>query len=526
MNILKRRIILAIILLFAFSFKLFANESITFTWKGGAGYFSITATPGKQFTINWGDGSAIETITGIENYIFCQHYYSNSNVYTVSINALSNDCKFSHFDCTDCYNNGSLNSLNVANAPSLIVIECWGQKLSALDISKNTALTKLHCSNNQLKNLDVSKNIALTRLDCYSNQLSALDVSKNTKLINLSCQDNSLSSLDVSKCIDLVELECEYNEIGELDISKNKNIDWLTCNNNNITNLNLENSTKLRILDCSNNKLKSLDVSKCTNLENFYCSYNQITAIDVSKNLKLDCFWCPSNQLTTLDIRLNKALGSLYCDGNRIKKIELNLETTYDIFLHCIDNQLPLSELYFLSKSINCYYCKSFGTQRLDKKYIPPGSDVDFSSQTEFGGIKTVFTVEKNGMPASEDDYMLNNGIFKFNNKGDYTITMTNEAIISTLWVDSVVVIAEISVREVGVAETQRAASLHLYPNPVSNTLYINLENTSTPPEVKIYSLQGVLVLQTNGNQIDVSSLPAGFYVANVNGINRKIIKQ
>jgi len=68
--------------------------------------------------------------------------------------------------------------------------------------------------------------------------------------------------------------------------------------------------------------------------------------------------------------------------------------------------------------------------------------------------------------------------------------------------------------------------NLHLYPNPISNILYINLENTPTPPEVKIYSLQGVLVLQTNGNQIDVSSLPAGFYVANVNGINRKIIKQ
>jgi hypothetical protein len=68
--------------------------------------------------------------------------------------------------------------------------------------------------------------------------------------------------------------------------------------------------------------------------------------------------------------------------------------------------------------------------------------------------------------------------------------------------------------------------TLHLFPNPVSNILYINMENTPTPPEVKIYSMQGVLVLQTNGAQIDVSTLPNGMNIAEVNGVYRKIIKQ
>ena len=524
MNILKRKIFLAIILLFAFSFKLFANESITFTWKGGAGYFSITATPGKQFTINWGDGSAIETITGIENNNFCQHYYSNSNVYTVSINALSNECKFTHFYSWE--EQYPFNTLNVTNAPSLIVIEIYKQNLTSLDVSKNTALQTLKLGNNQLTNLDVSKNIALIELECDENQLFTLNVSKNTKLTNLFCQDNSLNSLDVSNCINLKTLCCSDNKIVELDVSKNKNITSLYCENNNITNLTLGNSSVFTKINCSNNKLKSLDVSKCTKLEKFYCSNNQIANLDVSKNLKLKYFVCSSNQLPTLDISQNNYIEQLYCRNNRIKKIELNSDATIFEIFDCMDNHLPLSELYFLSNKIKYENSKWFGTQRLEKKYIPPGANVDFSSQNEFGGIKTVFTVEKNGMPASASDYtLIDEGIFKFNKKGDYTISMTNDAIVSS-WQFQTLVIAEISVREVGVAETQRAASLHLYPNPVSNTLYINLENAPTPPEVKIYSLQGVLLLQTQGNQIDVSSLPAGFYVANVNGINRKIIKQ
>jgi len=541
MNILKRKTTLALILLFAFSFKLFANESITFTWKGGS--LIITATQGKAYAINWGDDSAIETIIGTENGNYFHHYYSDTNVYTVSINALSNECKFTHFHSGYGY---ELNSLIVTHAPSLIAIVCWKQNLTSLDLSKNTALQILRCNNNQLKNLDVSENIALTELDCSVNQLSTLNVSNNTALKTLNCCNNQLNNLDISTNTALTELNCGGNHLSSLNVSNNSKLINLSCDknsitgldvsncidlkefvcyNNNISNLNLENNTALKYLDCENNGLKSLDVSKNTNLYEFYCRNNQITNIDVSKNLNLRHFNCSYNQLTTLDIRQYKELY-LICSDNRIKKIELNSDEIYYVSISSWDNQLPLSELYFLSNVYGVSNSSSLGDQRLDKIYIPPGADVDFSSEKEFGGVKTVFTVFKDGIIASENDYTLNNGIFKFNNKGNYTISMSNKAIYHGWYNYSPEVIAEVSVREVGIAETQHAMSLQIYPNPVSNILYIDLENTSTPPEVKIYSLQGVLLLQTQGNQIDVSSLPAGFYVANVNGINRKIIKQ
>ena len=68
--------------------------------------------------------------------------------------------------------------------------------------------------------------------------------------------------------------------------------------------------------------------------------------------------------------------------------------------------------------------------------------------------------------------------------------------------------------------------SVSIFPNPVSNILNIETGNNDIIPEVKIYSIQGVLLINTKGNRIDVSSLANGFYFADVNGQTFKIVKQ
>jgi len=65
-----------------------------------------------------------------------------------------------------------------------------------------------------------------------------------------------------------------------------------------------------------------------------------------------------------------------------------------------------------------------------------------------------------------------------------------------------------------------------LYPNPVSNILYIETDTDKTMPIVKIYSMHGVLLLSTKGKQIDLSSLPNGIYIAEIEGVCKKIVKQ
>jgi hypothetical protein len=69
-------------------------------------------------------------------------------------------------------------------------------------------------------------------------------------------------------------------------------------------------------------------------------------------------------------------------------------------------------------------------------------------------------------------------------------------------------------------------ASVAVYPNPVSDILHISIENADIIPDVKIYSIQGALLLQKQSNQIDVSSLQRGIYFAIVNAQCKKFVKQ
>ena len=66
---------------------------------------------------------------------------------------------------------------------------------------------------------------------------------------------------------------------------------------------------------------------------------------------------------------------------------------------------------------------------------------------------------------------------------------------------------------ELSIAESQ-SNYLKAYPNPADEFLTIEIENTSSQSEIKLYSASGVyLSTQTlNDNKIDVSSLSSGIY--------------
>jgi hypothetical protein len=68
------------------------------------------------------------------------------------------------------------------------------------------------------------------------------------------------------------------------------------------------------------------------------------------------------------------------------------------------------------------------------------------------------------------------------------------------------------------------ANDLKIYPNPVIDMLQIN--NVQGRLDVKLYSLQGILLQQTNQNTLDFSDYKAGVYLLNVNGQIKKIVKK
>ena len=146
----KSKLLLLLVCFMAFNCNLVADEIITFTWKGGINKnFRIEASSNKQFTVNWGDGSVIESKTGTGNNQTLTHNYDNDSDYTVVIIGVTIDCLFTKLYIADC-------------------------QLSSLDLSKNSALTFLDCAYNQLNNLDMTKNPSLYYLGCYNNQLNDL----------------------------------------------------------------------------------------------------------------------------------------------------------------------------------------------------------------------------------------------------------------------------------------------------------------------------------------------------------------
>ena len=215
---------------------LHAQDTITFTWKGGVNkQFKLNNNPSEQFTVYWGDGS-IETILGVMSGQYQSHTYADTNNYIVSI-------------------------IGGSSADFFTVFNCSNNQLSNLDVSKNTTLKSLNCSNNQLSNLDLSKNTALLELNCSNNQLSSLDLSKNTVLeYFLYCSGNQLSSLDLSKNTALWKLNCSGNQLGSLDLSKNTALQELNCTNNQLSSLNLTIMPYLQYLYCNHNQLSLSDL--------------------------------------------------------------------------------------------------------------------------------------------------------------------------------------------------------------------------------------------------------------------------
>ena len=119
MRKLKFQPLILSICLFAYSFNLTAINIIQFTWSVvGYQQFELRIEHNKQYTIDWGDGSPIETRVGLFGYSNPSHTYANLNEYQVTI--CSEDCGFEGLDCS----NKNISSLDVSKNPLLGLLQC------------------------------------------------------------------------------------------------------------------------------------------------------------------------------------------------------------------------------------------------------------------------------------------------------------------------------------------------------------------------------------------------------------------
>ena len=187
----------------------------------------ITMAGSGAISIDWNDGSKIETHTLKPNKFKFTHNYFSSLPRVITITGEN----ITYLYC----GNNQLTSLEVSENDALLELYCNNNCLTNLNVSGCAALKDLNCHNNQLTSLNVEANTALTLLVCSGNQLTSLDVSKNIALIRLYCYNNQLTSLDASANTKLVSLDVCNNQITGLDASANTELIWFYCRNNKLT---------------------------------------------------------------------------------------------------------------------------------------------------------------------------------------------------------------------------------------------------------------------------------------------------
>ena len=298
----------------------------------------------------------------------------------------------------------------------------------------------------------------------------------------------------------------------------NGHFTYLGCQSSQLRALDVSKSTELTYLYCNDNQLNSLDVSKNTLLTNLICSQNPLENLDVSNNIVLSYLLCPENQLSNLDVSKNIALTNLQCCDNSLIKLDLSNNTTLAL-LWCYNNHLSLTDLYAASLKLSTN--KRLGPQTLLPQTATIGESVDFSTQAKFGtpDTLTVFTVEKDGIPADTiTDYIIADGLITFYNTGNYTVRMTNYAIVSASSFSAIVSV-DITVRELnrdaslsnltiseGILTPAFSPTVYLYTADVDNgASSITITATPTDSNAKITGDVGIQPLSVGANPFTIT---------------------
>ena len=179
---MKVRAIFKIVVLLLFFWELnfngIANETLRFTIQGHADSFLLTASIGKQFTVDWGNGF-IDTLsgTGEPQYVNNSHpFFPCITFYNIVVTGSCSDCKFSSIRVT------RVTSFDASEAPSLIKIDLSNftadyMILTYCNLNNCSSLEELQIASCSLRNLDLSNCTSLNFIYVPNNKFSKLDIS-------------------------------------------------------------------------------------------------------------------------------------------------------------------------------------------------------------------------------------------------------------------------------------------------------------------------------------------------------------
>jgi len=268
--------------------------------------------------------------------------------------------------------------------------------------------------------------------------------------------------------IALTSLTCNDRGLTSLDISQNTALTFLSCMGNSLTSLDVTNNTALTNLSCWNNAISSLDVSQNTALTRLDCGDSWITSLDVSYNTALTHLSCGSTDITSLDVSNNTALTSLSFPSAQLTSLDVSNHTMLN-YLRCEYNQLN-----YLN--------------------VKNGNNNNF----------TIFLANNNpDLSCIEvDDAAYSNANWRL---ADWFFNVDTTSSFSTNCF-------------VGIDEANNNVIRNIYPNPATHT--VKIEVTEHNLSYQLIDVMGKTIQQNrlskNKNNIDVSTIPNGFYTLSV----------
>jgi len=294
---------------------------------------------------------------------------------------------------------------------------------------------------------------------------------------------NSLDQLDVSQNTALKQLYCHFNSLTQLDISQNMVLTDLWCSYNELSNLDISQNTALTDLYCNFNNLTQLDISQNMELESLNCSRNLLTNLNVSQHTALKYLQCGYNELTILDISQNLGLITYTCHSNLLTHLDISQHTSLGN-LRCSGNQL-LSLNIKNGNNINMWAMIAHDNPNLTCIQVDDENATYPECNTPYPGwCKDEWAEYSENCPP------------------------------------------------IGIEESLTNNRIKVFPNPITNQLFVNNSNTLNIQSIKLYDVLGKKVFQelNNFEQIDVSTLKTGVYLVKIETdkgvITKKVVKE
>lgn len=465
-----------------------ANDEITFTWKGNGSSsrtIKISATKDKSFTINWGDTSSPQLLTGTGKLEEINSPVVLDGEFTVTISAFSSDCHLLGLDICNC----QVTSVQTSKSPGLEYLNCHNNSLTSLDFSSNPALTVLGCAKNQLRSLNLSFNTMLIAFDGSGQMITDPFTVVSNGYLNAAPAKWGGSDLTSG----------DYSNFSKGGRFNNNQLEWQGLDGTT-TEVSCDFSVSHSSGGVFNGKI----------------TIPYVLPADITRPLS-DYNTCADSHRLSITARGTGLSYKWYLNNRLIP----GAADSYYTATQPGDYKVVVSGV-LNSESSSC-------TINLDVQPRIITQPNDYSGDAESALLSV--QVEGNGLA-----YQWAKGYYRIEGATESSYTAVESGSYSvTAYNDCGTVVSRTAIVELASPvgnELINDTEILIYPNPVKDILYLDTKGESIQ-RISLYDLSGVLISRFDypgDNYVSVSNLSKGVYILNLRTdkreVVRKIIKQ